>query len=274
MLRANYHTHTRRCGHADGDDEDYVLEALGSGLTELGFSDHIMLPGFSQPNIRGDYSLCSGYINSIDTLRQKYRNRLHIYCGFEAEALPEFFPYYRELIDNKAIDYLILGNHFSLNGDHSVKTNFGHTPTIEAMYEYRDMAIEALRTGLFSCLAHPDYFMSEQLTFGKEATRISKDIIETCMALNIPLEINVAGIRNGKKRMGTCDRYIYPTDEFFALAGKMGAPCIIGIDAHTPSDLASVDSNLAAIRFAKKHSLKLLERLPFTEHPKFIGGWN
>lgn len=46
MLRNNYHTHTKRCGHAEGEDEDYVLEALGSGITDLGFSDHIMLPGF------------------------------------------------------------------------------------------------------------------------------------------------------------------------------------------------------------------------------------
>ena len=96
MLRNNYHTHTKRCGHAEGEDEDYVLEALGSGITDLGFSDHIMLPGFSQPNVRGEYSVLDDYLESIDNLKQKYKDRMHIHVGFEAESISEYFPYYRE----------------------------------------------------------------------------------------------------------------------------------------------------------------------------------
>ena len=75
MLKANYHTHTKRCGHAFGEDEEYVLEALGQGMVELGFSDHIMLPGFSQPSIRGEYSLwAQDYFKSINYLKEKYIN--------------------------------------------------------------------------------------------------------------------------------------------------------------------------------------------------------
>ena len=36
----NYHTHTRRCQHAIDSEEDYILSAIQSGYTELGFSDH------------------------------------------------------------------------------------------------------------------------------------------------------------------------------------------------------------------------------------------
>ena len=67
MIKQNYHTHTSRCGHALGTDEEYVLEALGFGLTELGFSDHIFLPDRNQIGIRGDYSLLDDYIESIKT---------------------------------------------------------------------------------------------------------------------------------------------------------------------------------------------------------------
>ncbi len=28
MQKFNYHTHTERCGHAQGNDEAYVLEAI------------------------------------------------------------------------------------------------------------------------------------------------------------------------------------------------------------------------------------------------------
>ena len=36
----NYHTHTKRCGHAIGEDEEYVLRAIENGFDEIGFSDH------------------------------------------------------------------------------------------------------------------------------------------------------------------------------------------------------------------------------------------
>ena len=55
MIRNNYHTHTFRCGHAIGNDEEYVIEAIGMGLHTLGFSDHVMLKGVRQDNVRGDF---------------------------------------------------------------------------------------------------------------------------------------------------------------------------------------------------------------------------
>ncbi len=39
-MKANYHTHTMRCHHAIGSDEDYVKSAIAAGFDELGFSDH------------------------------------------------------------------------------------------------------------------------------------------------------------------------------------------------------------------------------------------
>ncbi|HAH75526.1 MAG TPA: histidinol phosphate phosphatase HisJ family protein, partial [Kandleria vitulina] len=36
----NYHTHTYRCKHAIGKEEDYIKNAIKAGYTELGFSDH------------------------------------------------------------------------------------------------------------------------------------------------------------------------------------------------------------------------------------------
>ena len=36
-IRNNYHTHTYRCGHAIGTDEEYVLAAIEKGFKENGF---------------------------------------------------------------------------------------------------------------------------------------------------------------------------------------------------------------------------------------------
>ena len=44
---ANYHTHTPRCNHAVGSEEEYVQQALKAGIKILGFSDHTpyLFPG-------------------------------------------------------------------------------------------------------------------------------------------------------------------------------------------------------------------------------------
>ena len=36
----NYHGHTKRCGHAVGEDEEYVQAAIAAGYSIIGFSDH------------------------------------------------------------------------------------------------------------------------------------------------------------------------------------------------------------------------------------------
>ena len=40
MITIDYHTHHYRCGHAQGNIEDYIKAALNKGLTEIGISDH------------------------------------------------------------------------------------------------------------------------------------------------------------------------------------------------------------------------------------------
>ena len=63
-LLYNYHTHTYRCGHASGKEEDYVLAAIKLGIKRLGFSDHIILPqGYEQPGTRGSYDVLDDYLN-------------------------------------------------------------------------------------------------------------------------------------------------------------------------------------------------------------------
>ena len=37
MKKTNYHTHTKRCMHAEGTEADYVKAALDAGLTLFGF---------------------------------------------------------------------------------------------------------------------------------------------------------------------------------------------------------------------------------------------
>lgn len=266
MFIANYHTHTKRCGHATGEDEDYVLEALGQGYQYLGFSDHAMLPGFSEPYTRGDFSLFQDYCDSINALKKKYQGRITIYLGFEAESFPPYFSFFKEMLANGILDYMILGNHSAMSEDHEIYSRFFHITSASQLYLYRDLALKALTSGMYSIFAHPDYFLASIENFDADCKKVSRSLIETCMAYDIPLEVNVAGIRNGLKQVGKKRRWLYPTDDFFNLVSSYGAKCILGMDAHAPDQLSDEAANFAAAEFVHQHHLNLVDTIPIVSH--------
>ncbi len=261
MFTANYHTHTKRCGHAIGEDRDYVMEAIGHGIRHLGFSDHAMLPGFSEPYKRGDYVLFDDYVKSINALKDEYREQITIYLGFEAESFPCYYTFYRELIENGVLDYMILGNHMAMDDNRQIICRFSQITTASQLYLYRDLALKAISSGLFSVFAHPDYFMAGIAQFDSDCRKISKEMIEACIAHDVPLEINLAGIRSGEKKYDRKKRWMYPTDEFFSLVGKYHAKCIFGDDAHAPTQIGDEAARFSAVQFAKKHGLMVIDRL-------------
>ena len=73
MFPYNYHTHTRRCGHASGDDEEYVLAAIKAGYKVLGFSDHAPYRNYPHKGSHMDIEDFAGYIESIHSLKEKYK---------------------------------------------------------------------------------------------------------------------------------------------------------------------------------------------------------
>lgn len=88
-MKTNYHTHTTRCMHAVGDDEDYVRSAIKGGFQELGFSDHG--PWKYHTDFVSDIRMLPEdlpeYIESIRALKEKYRNQISIKIGLEYESL-------------------------------------------------------------------------------------------------------------------------------------------------------------------------------------------
>ena len=261
MLNANYHTHTYRCGHAVGKEEEYILEALSMGLAEIGISDHAMYPDYDEPGLRGSFSLNAEYFRSVRALQQKYKDRIKVLLGYEAEYFQPYITYLKELLMTGGIDYLLLGNHSSMNERHQVYARYGRSPTANNIYLYCETACQAMRTGLYSCFVHPDLFLAEVPYFDLDCRRVSRELIRTAMECQIPLEINCGGIRSGKKRIGDNYRWCYPTYSFFQMASRMGAECIIGIDAHAPKQLSDPLANAEAVRFARELGLQVIDRL-------------
>ena len=70
-MLTNYHTHTTRCQHARGTDEEYVLAAIDAGFEELGFADHSPWRYASDyvPDMRMTIDQFPDYLHSIRALR-------------------------------------------------------------------------------------------------------------------------------------------------------------------------------------------------------------
>lgn len=68
----NYHTHTRRCMHAENTDEEYVQAAIGAGYQDFGFADHSPWPyrGGFVSSIRMTVDQLDEYLESICTMKK------------------------------------------------------------------------------------------------------------------------------------------------------------------------------------------------------------
>ena len=79
-LKKNYHTHTKRCHHATGEDREYVEAAIAQGIEVLGFSDHIPVAIDTEviQRVRMTYGEVDGYFNSILKLKEEYKKDIEI----------------------------------------------------------------------------------------------------------------------------------------------------------------------------------------------------
>lgn len=86
----NFHTHTYRCGHAKGTDEEYVLSAIKMGYDTIGFSDHApyIFPDGSESGFRVKKKDARDYADSVRALQEKYKDKIDIKLGFELEYFP------------------------------------------------------------------------------------------------------------------------------------------------------------------------------------------
>ena len=86
-MRANYHTHTWRCNHATGTEEEYVKAAIDQKFDILGFSDHT--PQFFPEGYKSGFRMETGeldnYCSVVRDLRDRYRDHIQSHMGLEGE---------------------------------------------------------------------------------------------------------------------------------------------------------------------------------------------
>lgn len=245
---ANYHTHTPRCRHAWGEEQAYVENALARGLKIFGFSDHTpqFFPGDYYSFMRMYPEELPGYCNTVRSLQKEYRGRLRIPLGLEAEYYPGTWQELLPRLQDAGIEYLILGQHWLGNeeGEHG---SGGATADEALLRRYCRQVIAGLETGKFSYLAHPDLFrfVGEESVYRLHM----QEVVRFAREADIPLEINLLGLAMNKH---------YPRRAFWELAAEENCNVILGLDAHTPEQVADTGPEEAALEMVQLLGLTLI----------------
>ncbi|WP_458408902.1 histidinol-phosphatase [Bacteroides congonensis] len=259
-MRTNYHTHTTRCHHATGSDEEFVLSAIKGGYQELGFSDHT--PWKYNTNYVSDIRMTPEelpeYVESLRSLREKYKEQISIKIGLECEYFPDYLYWLKGVVKEYQLDYIIFGNHH-FHTDEKFPYFGRHTDTVDMLELYEESAIEGMESGLFAYLAHPDLFMRSYPRFDHHCKLVSRHICRTAARLNLPLEYNL-GYEDYNDEHGITT---IPHPDFWEIAAHEGCTAIIGVDAHNNQYLETPFYYDRAVETLKKSGIKVTDTIPF-----------
>lgn len=242
---ANYHTHTWRCNHASGTEQEYVEAAINRGLQILGFSDHTphLFPDGYTSRIRMKPEQLADYVSTLRTLRDRYKEKISIHIGLEAEYYPAYFKETLPYLKDNGIEYLILGQHYIPNEPVGRYTG---APTLDAdiLKQYCHQGMEALQTGLFTYFAHPDLinFVGLPSTYRK----YMREMIREVKACGLPVEVNLLGLVEGRH---------YPGKRFLEIVAEENCPIILGCDAHAVNDLSDTSAEEEALKLIAPYGL-------------------
>lgn len=246
--RFNLHTHTWRCGHAQGEDREYIENAILQGFQCLGFSEHIQYRIDKGRYNRIDYEDFVEYFDDIRVLKKEYKEEIEILCGLEAAYVPEAMD---DLLGLKPLcDFILLGHH---QGGLNVR-KYNLRCNEAEMDFYAEEIVCGIKSGYYDIVAHPDFFMKTRTYWNEKCESCAYKICTAAKNYNIPLELNIKGAVSELKGLG------YPYRKFWEIAAKVGNEVLYGWDAHNPKDILwttdKVDAILNGIELKWLHKWK------------------
>lgn len=247
----NYHTHTYRCRHAEGDIEDYVKKAAELGMNRIGFSEHAFIAGEERP-LRMSQADVPGYIEACRAADGQ--SGIRVLCGVECDYDPADESFFREYyLGEMGMDYLV-GSVHGLKGRPDIMDVFSNAHFgVKELRIYTDLYVRMIESRLFTFCAHPDLF-GRPIEVGEggrgwdeNAAAAAQEILDAAQANNTVLEINTSGIWKTLERGH--NTIIYPRWQFWEMASGRNIKVIVNTDAHSVEKLDSgTDYGMELIR--------------------------
>lgn len=244
MQDFNYHTHTYRCGHTQKDmtDEDFVKEFVKKGFKKIAFTDHCPEKQIidKRSNMRMDYSQINEYLDSINYLKDKYKDKIEIETGFEIEYLPGQEENLLEL--KHMTDKLVLGQHFIYDNNKNLKIFRKHNFSDEDLIKYANYIKRAVELNIPDIIVHPDLYMLNRDTFGTIEIEVAEIICIVAEKYDIPLEINLTEASMYLSKLK--DKIKYPCKEFWKVVSNYNIRVIYGVDAHYRDQIVQYEKSI------------------------------
>ena len=248
-----YHTHTERCGHAKGRDDEYVRQAIAGGMKIMAFTEHVPQINVVQTTrkVRMNSEEVNSYLHSIERLGEKYKGQIEIESGFEFEYADRDLEYLKYL--KSKTDKMVLGQHFVVDKAGKANVFRGGIVSDEVLDLYAEAIITAMDKGLPDIIVHPDRFMIARKSFGEKEKQVSRLICRKASQTGIPLEINMGEPLDKLKESNMSakelrNKIAYPKREFWEIVleenkkaieeGKEPIKVVYGKDAHSPDRMS------------------------------------
>jgi histidinol-phosphatase (PHP family) len=243
---ADYHMHTPLCGHAVGEPRAYVERGIAAGMTEIGFSDHLPLSRYDQPDYAMRPADVEAYVTTVLNLAREYAAEIRILLGAELDFFEETIEQDALMLAAYPFDYVIGSVHFIGEGfsyDHPDAgrryTDFGVDTVYRLSYE---LVAKAAASGLFRIIGHLDLAKKHGHRPEDEAAvaAAAEAALQAVKAGGAALELNTAGWRKPVNEA-------YPAPALLARAAALGIPLTFGSDAHRPHDVGADFGRAAAL---------------------------
>lgn len=247
MQLFNLHTHSI---FSDGKStpEEVVQEAIRQGLKVLGFSDHSPVPFENSFAIKDNQ--VDDYINTIKSLKEKYKDNIDIYCSMEMDFIPGKVRNFRETKRSLGLDYMIGSVHLVGNDVNRLWFIDGskYETYDEGLFNYYDGDIkkgvkaffyqynEMIETEEFDIVGHFDKIkMHNRNRYFNEDDKWYRDYLMETLTLikekSLIVEVNTRGIY--KKR----SEDFYPSTWILPIMREMNIPVVISSDSHKAEEL-------------------------------------
>lgn len=237
MITVDYHTHNARCGHAQGQIEDYIKAALNRGLTEIGISDHSPLYYLDgndpQPQSAMAKDELDGYVEEVLRLKAQYAGRIAVQLGLEADYVEGMEPFYAEILAKYPFDYVIGSVHMCLGAHVYDHRRWHNNPDPMAVFaEYYRLLEKSARSGLYDILGHSTAIIAyAPRPLPAEIEPLQDAALAAVRETGVCLEVNTSGYRKMRTEP-------FPSGRMIHRAQELGIPLTFSSDAHNPGEVA------------------------------------
>lgn len=254
LIKGDYHLHSSFSSDSKAAMEQTIEMAISKGIERLCFTDHMDL---HYPKVEGGYDFIfnfEDYINKLDTLKDKYRDKIKIMTGIELGLQPNIKNELYSLSQEKSLDFVIGSTHVVDNVDPYYPDYWSDKTVKEGINRYYESILSNCleMAECFDVYGHIDYIIRyipkhmkdniSQAEYSYESfSDIIDEILKTIISKGKGIEINTSGFKYGLGRPHPEQTIL---NRYYDLGGEI---ITVGSDAHISEHIAYDFSKAEAI---------------------------